>query len=83
MSNSPDSTSILWALFAKHPASVGETYSEHLTNAAWFGLQLVGAGLACLIHAVVPIAFPHRASDTVGDLSKQLADRMARSDCGS
>ncbi len=41
-------------LFLDHPATVGESYTEHLVHASVFGLQLLKAGFACLIHGVFP-----------------------------
>ena len=63
--------------FTDHPASVGESYREHLVHAGGFGLRLVAAGLACLVHALLPAAFPRRASDAVSGLHAQLSRRRA------
>ncbi|MDP2322666.1 MAG: DUF6356 family protein, partial [Gammaproteobacteria bacterium] len=38
------------SLFTEHPASVGESYIEHLISATGFSLRMIGAGLACLVH---------------------------------
>jgi Family of unknown function (DUF6356) len=55
-------------LFSEHPASVGETYWEHLLRAGWFGVKmLVGAG-ACFIHAVLPFLFVKTGSATIQQL---------------
>ena len=43
--------------FVDHPRSVGETYGEHFAVATGFGLRLIAAGLACLVHACVPAWF--------------------------
>ncbi|MFX4918085.1 DUF6356 family protein, partial [Acinetobacter baumannii] len=40
--------------FGAHPRSVGESYLEHMAAAFSFGVRLVFAGVACLIHGVVP-----------------------------
>lgn len=58
--------------FTEHPASVGETYVEHMGTAFGFGLQMLGAGLACLIHGVLPFLFVKTGSSTV----TKLHDRM-------
>ena len=44
-------------LFTDHPASVGESYAEHLVTASGFGLRMVLAGLACMVHALLPFLF--------------------------
>lgn len=61
--------------FAEHPASVGETYREHLIAACVFAARLLGSGLACLVHAFVPAVYPHTASDTVTVLHRELRAR--------
>jgi hypothetical protein len=63
-----------------HPRSVGETYSGHFRTAAAFGLRLVVAGLACLIHALIPGLFQTTASRTVGALHARMLARTKSSD---
>ncbi|WP_050931726.1 DUF6356 family protein [Aestuariivita boseongensis] len=45
---------MLRKLFIDHPASVDEGYFEHMWFAASFAGLLFAAGLAALIHAVIP-----------------------------
>jgi len=55
-------------LFSEHPASVGETYWEHLLRAGWFGgRMLLGAG-ACFIHALFPFLCVKTGSATIQQL---------------
>jgi hypothetical protein len=69
----------LGRLFADHPASVGESYWEHFRAATGFGVTMIGAGLACLVHAVLPFAFVTRGSETVAQLyQRMVAMRAAR-----
>lgn len=66
-------------LFLDHPASVGEGYAEHMGVASRFGIRMIGGGVGCLIHAVLPFAFKTRGSDTVTALHRDLvAKRTAR-----
>jgi hypothetical protein len=58
--------------FSEHPASVGETYSEHLGHAACFGVRMIAGGLACLVHAVLPFLFVHTGSRTIGELNERM-----------
>ena len=58
--------------FTTHPASVGETYLQHLRHAGGFGVRLLVAGLACLVHAVLPFLFIKTASRQI----RQLHERM-------
>ena len=58
--------------FTDHPASVGETYGEHLLHAACFGLRMIGAGVACLIHALVPFLFVRTGSVAIAELNDRM-----------
>lgn len=58
--------------FVDHPASVGETYLEHMGVAASFGGQMVLGGLACFIHALLPFTCERTASRQIA----LLHDRM-------
>jgi hypothetical protein len=58
--------------FTEHPASVGETYGEHMHTAAWFGWRMLLGSLACFVHAVLPFLFTRTGSATI----TQLHDRM-------
>ena len=58
--------------FTEHPASVGETYSEHMGRAACFGLRMIAAGAACLVHAVLPFLFVRTGSATIAELNDRM-----------
>lgn len=62
-------------LFLDHPRLIGETYGEHLRHAAGFGGLMVWAGLACLIHALLPFLFERTASRCVIELHARMAGR--------
>jgi hypothetical protein len=59
-------------LFTEHPASVGETYREHLCAATGFAVRMMVGGIACFLHGLVPFAFGRTGSDCI----RQLHDRM-------
>ncbi len=61
--------------FTEHPASAGETYLAHLRTAAGFGLQMVAAGLACLVHGLLPFLFVRTGSDCIGRLHERMHAR--------
>jgi Family of unknown function (DUF6356) len=61
--------------FTQHPATVGESYAEHLLHAACFGTRMVLAGLACLIHAVFPFAFERTGSRAISELNERMVSR--------
>ena len=59
----------------RHLASAGETYWRHLRFATKVGALMLLAGLAALVHAIVPALFPDRASRTLAALEAGLARR--------
>lgn len=59
-------------LFHDHPASVGESYAEHLGVAGRFGWRLMRGGLGCMLHAILPFVCTTSGSDTVRDLHAEL-----------
>lgn len=65
--------------FTAHPATVGETYTEHLGMASSFGCRMVVAGVACMLHGLLPFLFVRTGSRTVAELHEQMiAGRSAR-----
>lgn len=64
--------SLIQRIFLAHPASVNETYVEHLRSAASFGTRMIAGGLACLVHGLVPCCFERTGSNRV----RHLYDRM-------
>jgi len=67
-------------LFTRHPASVGETYTEHMGMAASFGWRMVLGGIACLVHAVLPFLFEYTASNHIRCLHEQMVLKRHRLD---
>jgi hypothetical protein len=62
--------------FTQHPRAVGESYWRHLLTASRFGLRLLTAGLACLVHAALPFAFTSTASAMVRRLHETMTSRQ-------
>ena len=62
----------LTKLFTDHPASVDETYGEHLAVASSFGLRMVLGGLACMIHGLLPFLFVKTGSQQIGTLHDRM-----------
>ena len=59
-------------LFLFHPRSLGESYWEHQRHALEFGTVMIVAGMACVIHAVVPGLFVKTGSRTICHLYERL-----------
>ena len=62
-------------IFTDHPASVDETYFQHLRFAMGFSLRLFGAGCAALIHAFIPCLFEKTASNMIRDMHQRIVTR--------
>ncbi|CAN7446249.1 DUF6356 family protein [Phenylobacterium sp. LjRoot225] len=69
---------LLRRAFLDHPASVNETYLEHLAAASVFGLRMVAGGLACLVHALLPCCFERTGSDQVRRLHERMVSNRQR-----
>jgi len=67
---------MLRRLFVEHPQSVGESYGEHFSVASWYGVRLLGAGLACMVHALLPFLFVRTGSATIQSLHGQMTGRL-------
>ena len=64
--------SLFRSIFIEHPASVDETYTQHCISALSFGTKMVVAGVACMVHALLPVLFVTRGSDTVCSLHERM-----------
>lgn len=64
-------------MFTEHPASVGESYFEHMRFAAGFSALLFAAAGAALVHAFAPALFEKTASGIVKRLYARISGRGA------
>ena len=62
-------------LLMAHPRDIGETYGEHAGHALYIGFKMLGGGIACLVHAVLPGLFVRTASDAVDDIQDLMSKR--------
>lgn len=58
--------------FTEHPASVGESYTEHLFRAMYFGTRMMFAGIACVVHGVLPFLFVRTGSRAIAELNDRM-----------
>jgi hypothetical protein len=58
-----------------HLAEVGESYFEHMRFALLVGALAAGAGLACMLHAIIPGICQTTCSRAVASLQRLFADR--------
>jgi len=68
----------LKTLFTDHPASVDESYGEHLGVALWFAWKLFGAALAALVHAFLPFLFVKTGSLAITELHDRMVSNRHR-----
>ena len=68
---------MLARLFRDHPKALGMSWAEHGAGAVIIGARMVGAGLACIVHAAVPGVFTETAGRTVKSLHDHMVQRKA------
>ena len=68
---------MLGRLFLDHPRSLGMGWAGHGAGAVAIGLKMIGGGMACLVHAVVPALFTETAGRTVMGLHDYMTKRKA------
>ena len=59
-------------LFTSHPASVDETYFEHMHMAGSFAVAMLVGSLACLVHAILPFLCERTGSEIITDLHHRM-----------
>jgi hypothetical protein len=70
-------TKLAHRMFLEHPRSLGMSWVGHGVGAVKIGAVLVGAGLACIVHAVVPGLFTQTAGRTVTRMYDHMNHRRA------
>jgi hypothetical protein len=81
---------MLRTLFTEHPASVGETYFQHLGQALGFAGRMFVGSVACLVHAFLPFLCVKTGSKCIDELhdrmvanrDRRVADARARTLAG-
>ena len=64
-------------LFRDHPRSLGMSWASHGVGAVAIGARMIGAGAACIVHAIVPGLFTETAGRTVMGLHEHMTKRKA------
>jgi hypothetical protein len=67
-------------LFTDHPRSLGLSWGEHAAGAVKIGFELIGAGCAAIVHAIVPGLFTETAGRTVTRIHDHIQQRKSGSD---
>ena len=64
--------------FTEHPASVGESYFQHMGCAFSFGASMLIGGVACLLHGLLPFAFTKSGSRRIEVLHRRMVTHRDR-----
>ncbi len=64
--------------FTEHPSSVGESYLQHLACAFGFSLKMIGGGIACLLHGLLPFLFVRTGSKCIDELHHRMVTHRDR-----
>ena len=64
--------------FSEHPASVGETYTEHMGSAWGFAARMAAGAVACFIHGLLPFLFTRTGSGIINELHSRMVLNRAR-----
>ncbi len=64
--------------FTEHPATVGESYFQHLRTAFSFSFGMICGGLACLVHGVFPFLFTTTGSSKIRSLHERMVLHRAK-----
>lgn len=65
-------------LFTEHPASVGESYGEHLAMSSGFGIRMILGGCACIVHGLLPFLFVRTGSTQISELHQTMVTNRRR-----
>ncbi len=65
-------------LMTDHPASVNETYWQHMGVAFSFGGRMIWGGIACLLHGIFPFLFTKTGSRAVTELHDRMVTHRTR-----
>jgi Family of unknown function (DUF6356) len=69
--------------FTDHPATVNETYLQHMGSAFGFGGSMLVGAVACFVHGLFPWLCLTRGSDTIRALHhRMVTHRVAQSPSG-
>ncbi len=67
--------------FKEHPASVGESYFQHMRSSFTFGTKMFKGSFACFAHGIFPFLCVSRGSEAIADLHDNMIKHRHR-DCG-
>lgn len=66
-----------------HLKDINESYFEHMLYALKYGFKMLGAGIACILHAIFPDIFVTAASDTIKSITSEIEERKQKKQLAS
>lgn len=66
--------------FTEHPATADETYWQHLLFTLGMGVRFLYAGLAILVHGLLPFMFVRTASNEIIRAYRIMRTRVPKSE---
>lgn len=66
------------AKFTQHPASVNETYFQHMKVALTFSMTFMFGGIVALIHAFFPFLFEKTGSKLITHLHQKMVSQRVQ-----
>jgi len=64
--------------FTDHPATVGESYFEHMRCALGFSFTMMRSAVCCAIHAFLPFLFTKTGSSAIEDLYRRMVRQRSK-----
>ncbi len=68
-------SNIVSKIFIDHPASVDESYFQHMAFAFKFSMRLFACAGAALVHAIIPCFFEKTASKAICQMHERMENR--------
>ena len=65
-------------LFTEHPASVNESYGEHMRVSWSFAWRMLVGALACFVHGLFPFLCVSKGSSTIRTLHERMVSNRVR-----
>jgi hypothetical protein len=64
--------------FVEHPASIGESYGQHLCHALGFSIRMGLGAIALAVHAIFPFLFTRTGSAVLRSLYDDMVTHRSR-----
>ncbi|WP_066701978.1 DUF6356 family protein [Sphingobium amiense] len=64
--------------FTGHPATVGESYGQHLWHSMSFAAAMLAGAIVCFVHALIPSMFERTGSGIIQRLHERMVSNRNR-----